>query len=66
MAKAAQNMNQNVNQGLDLKFGQMKLFAEKRETLKKFIEDLGLHLLLNRITEDQDRIAFTLTHMEEG
>ena len=38
----------------------------KRETLKKFLETIGLHLLLNKIKNDEERIAFILTYMEGG
>ena len=38
----------------------------KRETLKKFLETIGLHLLLNKIKNNEERIAFILTYMEGG
>lgn len=50
----------------DAKFGRIKPFSGKRETLEKFLEDISLHLLLSKVTGDEDKIAFTLTHMEGG
>ena len=38
----------------------------KRETLEKFLETIGLHLILNRVKDDEDKIAFTLTYLEGG
>ena len=40
--------------------------AGKRETLKKFLETISLHLLFNKIKDDKERITFTLTYMEGG
>ena len=62
----AETTMQNGNRNPDLRFGRIKPFAGKRETLEKFLEDLQLHILLNRITDDQDKIAFALTNMEGG
>ena len=46
--------------------GKITPFAGKRETLEKFLETIGLHLILNRIKDDEDKIAFALTYLEGG
>ena len=56
----------NTTRTPDLRFGRIRPFAGKRDTLEKFLEDVQLHLLLNRITDNQDKIAFALTNMEGG
>ena len=50
----------------EIKGGRMTPFARKRETLEKFLETIGLHLILNRVKDDEDKIAFTLTYLEGG
>ena len=45
---------------------QKKAHLGKRETLEKFIETIQLHLILNKIKEDEDKIVFTFTFMEGG
>ena len=50
----------------EIKGGRMTPFAGKRETLEKFLETIGLHLILNRVKDDEDKIAFTLTYLEGG
>ena len=50
----------------EVKGGKITPFSRKRETLKKFLETIGLHLLKNKIKNDEERIAFTLTYMEGG
>ena len=50
----------------EIKGGKITPFSGKRETLKKFLETIGLHLILNRVKEDEDKIAFVLTYLEGG
>ena len=50
----------------EIKGGKITPFSGKRETLEKFLETIGLHLILNRVKEDEDKIAFTLTYLEGG
>ena len=50
----------------EIKGGKITPFAGKRETLEKFLETIGLHLILNRVKDDEDKIAFTLTYLEGG
>ena len=50
----------------EIKGGKITSFSGKRETLKKFLETIGLHLILNRVKDDEDKIAFTLTYLEGG
>ena len=54
------------HQTLDIRFGRIKPFAGKRETLEKFLEDITLHHLLNKIKEDEDKVAFALSYCEGG
>ena len=49
-----------------IKGGKITPFAGKRETLEKFLEMIGLHLILNRVKDDEDKIVFTLTYLEGG
>ena len=46
--------------------GKITPFSGKRENLEKFLETIGLHLILNRVKNDEDKIAFTLTYLEGG
>ena len=41
--------------------GKTTPFSRKRETLEKFLEMIGLHLLLNKIKNNEERIAFSST-----
>ena len=50
----------------EIKGGKITPFSGKRETLEKFLETIGLHLILNRVKEDEDKIAFALTYLEGG
>ena len=50
----------------EIKGGKITPFAGKRETLEKFLETIGLHLILNRVKDNEDKIAFTLTYLEGG
>ena len=50
----------------EIKGGKITPFARKKETLEKFLEMIGLHLILNRVKDDEDKIAFTLTYLEGG
>ena len=50
----------------EIKGGKIAPFAGKREMLEKFLETIGLHLILNRIKDDEDKIVFTLTYLEGG
>ena len=62
-------MNDNDNNDkrtTEIKGGKITPFAGKRETLEKFLETIGLHLILNRVKDDEDKIAFTLTYLEGG
>ena len=62
-------MNDNDNNDkrtTEIKGGKITPFAGKRETLEKFLETIGLHLILNRIKDNEDKIAFTLTYLEGG
>ena len=56
----------NEKRTAEIKGGKITPFAGKRETLKKFLETIGLHLILNRVKEDKDKIAFTLTYLKGG
>ena len=58
--------NTNEKRATEIKGGKITPFAGKRETLKKFLETIGLHLILNRVKDDEDKIAFTLTYLEGG
>ena len=50
----------------EVKGGKITPFSGKRETLEKFLETIGLHLILNRVKDDEDKIAFALTYLEGG
>ena len=50
----------------EIKGGKITPSAGKRENLEKFLEMIGLHLILNRVKNDEDKIAFTLTYLEGG
>ena len=50
----------------EVRGGKITHFSGKREVLKKFLETIRLHLLLNKIKNDEKRIMFTLTYMEGG
>ena len=50
----------------EIRGGKITPFSGKWETLKKFIETIQLHLILNKIKEDEDKIVFALTFMEGG
>ena len=50
----------------EIKGGKITPFFGKRETLEKFLETIRLHLILNRVKDDEDKIAFTLTYLERG
>ena len=67
--KKPTRMNDNDNNNkrtAEIKGGKITPFAGKRETLEKFLETIGLHLILNRVKDDKDKIAFTLTYLEGG
>ena len=49
-----------------VKGGKITPFSRKRETLENFLKTISLHLLLNKIKNDEVRITFTLTYMEGG
>ena len=62
-------MNDNDNNDkrtTEIKGGKITPFAGKRETLERFLETIGFHLILNQVKDDEDKIAFTLTYLEEG
>ena len=50
----------------EIKGGKITPFSGKQETLKKILETIRLHLILNRVKDDKDKIAFTLTYLEGG
>ena len=56
----------NEKRSTEIKRGKITPFAGKRETLEKFLEMIGLHLILNWVKDDKDKIAFTLTYLEGG
>ena len=56
----------NEKRSTEIKGGKITPFAGKRETLEKFLETIGLHLILNRVKDDEDKIAFTLTYLKGG
>ena len=58
--------NTNEKRPTEIKGGKITPFAGKRETLEKFLETIRLHLILNRVKDDEDKIAFTLTYLEGG
>ena len=58
--------NNNEKRTTEIKGGKITPFAGKRETLEKFLETIGLHLILNRVKDNEDKIAFTLTYLEGG
>ena len=58
--------NNNNRRAPEIKWGKITPFSGKRETLEKFLETNGLHLILNRVKDDEDKIAFTLTYLEGG
>ena len=58
--------NNNEKRTTEIKGGKITPFAGKRETLEKFLETIGLHLILNQVKDDEDKIAFTLTYLEGG
>ena len=58
--------NNNNRRAPEIKGGKITPFSGKRETLEKFLETIGLHLILNRVKDDEDKIAFTLTYLEGG
>ena len=60
-------MNNSTDKRIsEIKGGKITPFAGKRETLEKFLETIGLHLILNRVKDDEDKIVFTLTYLEGG
>ena len=50
----------------EVRGGKITPFSGKREHLEKFLETIRLHIILNRIRNDEDKIAFTLTYLEGG
>ena len=60
------NNDNNDERTAEIKGGKITPFTGKRETLEKFLETIGLHLILNRVIDDEDKIAFTLTYLEGG
>ena len=56
----------NEKRSTEIKGGKVAPFAGKRETLEKFLETIGLHLILNRVKDDKGKIAFMLTYLEGG
>ena len=58
--------NNNSRRALEIKGGKITPFSGKREMLEKFLETIGLHLILNRVKDDEDKITFTLTYLEGG
>ena len=58
--------NNNTKRTPEIKGGKITPFSGKRETLEKFLETIGLHLILNRIKDNEDKIAFTLTFILKG
>ena len=56
----------NNRRTTEIKGGKITPFSGKSKTLEKFLETIGLHLILNRVKDDEDRIAFTLTYLEGG
>ena len=50
----------------EVRGGKITPFSGKRETLEKFLETIRLHLILNRVKDDEDKIAFALTYLEGG
>ena len=58
--------NNNNRRAPKIKGGKITPFSGKRETLEKFLETIRLYLILNRVKDDEDKIAFTLTYLEGG
>ena len=56
----------NDKRATKIKGGKITPFAGKRETLEKFLETIGLHLILNWVKDNEDKIVFTLTYLEGG
>ena len=56
----------NATRTTEIKGGKITPFSRKRETLEKFLETIRLHLILNRVKGDEDKIAFALTYLEGG
>ena len=56
----------NDKRATEIKGGKITPFAGKRETLEKFLETIGLHLILNWVKDNEDKIVFTLTYLEGG
>ena len=56
----------NEKRATEIKGGKITPFAGKRETLEKFLETIRLHLILNQVKDDKDKIVFTLTYLEGG
>ena len=50
----------------EVKGGKITPFSGKRETLEKFLETIRPHLILNRVKDDKDKIAFALTYLKGG
>ena len=46
--------------------GRVVPFSGKRNTLEKFIDNLCLHFILNKIRDDEEKVVFTLTYIEGG
>src|SRR5271155_5099657 len=61
-------MTNGMKDPKEIKLNYPKAFSGKRESLKKFIQDCSLYLLVNRKTYNNDlaRIAFVLALMNEG
>ena len=64
--KPTKMADNNEKRTTEIKGGKITPFAGKRETLNKFLETIGLHLILNRVKDNEDKIAFTLTYLEGG
>ena len=65
-ARPTKMADNNEKRTTEIKGGKITPFAGKRETLEKFLETIGLHLILNWVKDDEDKIAFTLTYLEGG
>ena len=46
--------------------GRIIPFSGKRNALEKFIDNLRLHFILNKIKDDEEKVVFALTYIEGG
>jgi hypothetical protein len=49
-----------------IRAGRIVPFSGKRNEVRKFLDSLKLHFILNKIRTDEDKVVFALTYLEGG